>query len=266
MVRLKKLGRLAVRLMSGALALGAVACDAPDRQELRLADLKSATMHVTWQLEVVDDEGEGRYFRGVKVSFQGAPADCPTFAPDVRATLNGHEMTLVPSAQTEGTCELPAFVLDMSDVSTITRPASGEDLVELSDGRDVFRATLQNLAQYHGLSRLETREYPTQLSAGSTLTYDWSPATDFFEEEGDGAPAAAFTLRERWGFPLYFEHAEHVLSQDLKFEVPLPAWLRADEVLAQLEGRSRIPVLTCEGPAACEGRSRFSRPFHATVR
>ncbi len=230
MVRPMALGRPAAWLLGGALVLGCAASE-EERAELRLADLKSATM----QVRVIT---EGRFGAvhppigiWVEVTFQGAPADCFTFAPEVRATLAGHDMS--PSFGPPGSdaCGGKSFWIQPHFSPGLDVTAVNDDVVELSDGRDVFRATVKGLTVFHGLSWLAPRLDPIPLRAGETMALDWHPRTDLFMEE-PGVQNATFTLRDRTGIWTHFQ---------------------------------QMPVLACEGPAACEARAHFARSLDVDV-
>jgi hypothetical protein len=262
---MKTLGRVTLRLLGGAIALGGVACaELPEQPVLHLADLKAATMQVAFIYEADFGVPSNRFGGRVEVTFLGAPTDCYTFASDVRATVAGYEMRRDPGEWTRESCGATSFRFQLSQAPELSGRGPSQDVVELSDGQDVFRATLQNLLVNHGPSRLEVLLPSSPLEAGETLVYDWQPGTDLFDDAPD-ASHATFRLFERESRLTRFQHTENPLTSDLKFEVPLPASLHTGEMIGLVDAASRIPVLSCEGPAACEAPARYRRAFRATV-
>ncbi|MFP2906966.1 hypothetical protein ACLESD_18360 [Pyxidicoccus sp. 3LFB2] len=265
MMRLKTVGRLAPRVLGAAVGVGSVACqELPEQPELRLAELKTATMRVSYLYEGGPNTPPDLAGDRVEVTFPGAPTDCFTFASDVKATLGGHAMKLVPGERDSEACGATSFRLLFTDVPGLREREPKQDVVELSDRQDVFRVTVQGLTAPHGLWRLEPRLSYSLFAAGETLVYDWDAATDLLEE----APASSyahFTLLGPEGRIITWQYTEAPLTGDRKFEVPLPESLPAGDVVFALEGAARMPVLSCEGPAACEAPARYLRFGDAKV-
>jgi hypothetical protein len=167
MGEMKTSRRFAAWLAGGALVLSSAGCsDSPERTELRLSDLKGATMRISSTLGPWPGSlSDRRYASRVEVSFLGAPTNCFTLAPEVRATVDGVPLERV--AGEDDACGEVAFRFWPREVSGLSKDEPGPDLVELTDGHDVFRATVEGLTVDHRFSWLSERSNPPPLSAGS---------------------------------------------------------------------------------------------------
>lgn len=200
----------------------------------------------TLVIQTAKQMGDERYLFSVKLQPQEPPSGCPSLHSGVEATLNGERLELYrgglasdpgspDAAQSGGPCAVPSGALWV-DASRFQSEQSEDAVVEFRDGDRRMVAEFRNYFGRHTLARGET---PLTVKPGQEVFLAWSPATD-----------------DLVGMDTLFLNRTTFLQARPEaggVRVTLPEGLAAGSATVLAVGMARIPLVRCEGVAACEG-------------